>query len=155
MSPFLFLILLIWILPLCPVVIWLRVCLSCWFSQRISSWKKKDKRMDASVLLRKGSKILTGGNMKTNVEHSLKESPFRKFPTWGSIPYRATKPRQYHGCKKVHRLYITISKRSILRKYWVKARPKPSLANSKFCISASNPKVFFIFQTSVDCLWWT
>jgi hypothetical protein len=55
--------------------------------------KKKDQNVDASVILRRGNKILTGGNRRQHVEQRLKEKPSRDYPTWGSIPYTATEPR--------------------------------------------------------------
>jgi hypothetical protein len=36
-----------------------------------------------------------------SVEQRLKERPSRDWPTWGSIPYTATKPRVYCGCWEV------------------------------------------------------
>jgi hypothetical protein len=36
-----------------------------------------------------------------SMEQRLKEMPYRKCPTWGSIPYTATKPRWYCGCLEV------------------------------------------------------
>jgi hypothetical protein len=38
---------------------------------------------------------------RQNVEQRLKERPSRDCPTWGSIPYTVTKPRQYCGCQEV------------------------------------------------------
>jgi hypothetical protein len=34
---------------------------------------------------------------KQIVEQKLKKRPFRDYPSWGSIPYTATKPRLYCG----------------------------------------------------------
>jgi hypothetical protein len=59
--------------------------------------KKEDQSVDASVFLRRGNKILKGGNMETSVEQRLKERSSRDCPTWGSIPYTYTKPRHYCG----------------------------------------------------------
>jgi len=42
--------------------------------------KREDKSMDPSVL-RRGNKILTGGNTETKVEQRLKERPSRDCPT--------------------------------------------------------------------------
>jgi hypothetical protein len=53
--------------------------------------KKENQNIDASVILRRMNKILTGGN----VEKSLKERPSRDCPTWGSISYTATKLGRY------------------------------------------------------------
>jgi hypothetical protein len=64
--------------------------------------KKKDNQsVDASVLLRRGNKMLTGGNMETSKEQRLKERPSKDFPTWGSIPYIVAKPGCYCGCWEV------------------------------------------------------
>ena len=38
---------------------------------------------------------------RQSVEQRLKERPSRDCPTWGSIPYTATKPRHYCGCWEV------------------------------------------------------
>jgi hypothetical protein len=43
--------------------------------------KMEDQSVDASVLLRRGNKILTGGNMDTNCEQRLKERPLKDCPT--------------------------------------------------------------------------
>jgi hypothetical protein len=51
--------------------------------------KKEDQNVDASVFLRSMNKILKGRNIET------KCGPSRDWPTWGSIPYTATKPRPY------------------------------------------------------------
>jgi hypothetical protein len=63
--------------------------------------KKECQSVGASILLRKGSKILTGANRKTMYQR-LKERPSRKCPIWGSIPYAVIKPRHYCGCQDVH-----------------------------------------------------
>jgi hypothetical protein len=39
--------------------------------------KKEDQSVDASVLLRRGNKILTGGNMETKYGTELKDRPSR------------------------------------------------------------------------------
>ena len=52
--------------------------------------KKEDQNVDASVLLRRVSKIFTGGNMETKCGAETKERPPRDCPSWGSIPYTAT-----------------------------------------------------------------
>ena len=52
-----------------------------------------------------------------------------------------------HYCSKME-------ERSLVRKYWTKARPKPSWANSKLSISMSDVKVLFGSPTPfsfVDC----
>jgi hypothetical protein len=43
--------------------------------------KKEDQSMYASVLLRRGNKILTGGNMKTKCGAETEKRPSRDFPT--------------------------------------------------------------------------
>jgi hypothetical protein len=43
--------------------------------------KKDDQSVDASVLLRRENKTLTGANMETKVEQRLKERPSRDCPT--------------------------------------------------------------------------
>jgi hypothetical protein len=67
--------------------------------------KKEGGNVDASVLLRSGNKILMGGNMKKMVGQRLKERLSRDCPTWGSIPYAATKPRHYCKCHEVLALW--------------------------------------------------
>jgi hypothetical protein len=57
--------------------------------------KKEDQIVDASVLLRRGNNIVTGGNMETKCGTETAERPSRGCPTWGSIPHTATKPRHY------------------------------------------------------------
>jgi hypothetical protein len=59
--------------------------------------KKTYQNVDVSVLFRRVKKILTAGSM----EQRLKERPSRDFPTWGSIPYTATRPECYCGCQEV------------------------------------------------------
>jgi hypothetical protein len=63
--------------------------------------KKKDQIVGASVLLRKGNKILMRANMETTVEKKLKGRPSRDYPTGGSILYTVTTPRYYCGCQQV------------------------------------------------------
>jgi hypothetical protein len=53
--------------------------------------KKEDQNVGSSVLLRRGNKISTGGNMKQRVEQRLKERPSRDYPTHKSIPYTVAK----------------------------------------------------------------
>jgi len=59
--------------------------------------KKKDKNVDASVLLKKGNKILTGGN--TDIKSGAGTD--RDCPTWGSIRYEDVKPSHYCCCQEV------------------------------------------------------
>jgi hypothetical protein len=49
--------------------------------------KKEDQSVDASVLLRRETKI-----WRQSVEQRLKERPPRNCPTWGSIPNTVTEP---------------------------------------------------------------
>jgi hypothetical protein len=42
--------------------------------------KKEDQSVGASVLLRKGNKILMGANTEKSMEQRLKERPYRDFP---------------------------------------------------------------------------
>ena len=65
-------------------------------------FKKEEQSVDASVLLRRGSKIFTGANMwRQSVGQILKERLSRDCPTWGFIPYMITKPRHYFGCQEM------------------------------------------------------
>jgi hypothetical protein len=64
-------------------------------------FKKKEQTVDASVLLRKGNKILKGVNTEKSVEQRLKERPSRDCSTWGSIPCTDTKHRYYCGSQEV------------------------------------------------------
>jgi len=48
--------------------------------------KKDDENMDASVLLRKGNKILTGGNTRTNSGAGTEENIIQRLPYMGSHP---------------------------------------------------------------------
>jgi hypothetical protein len=67
--------------------------------------KKEDQSVDASLLLRKGNKILTGGNMKIKCRAETEgKGHAETAPTpcpWGSIPYTVTKPGRYCGCWEV------------------------------------------------------
>jgi len=63
--------------------------------------KKEDRSVDASVLLRRGNKILRGEIQGPSVEQRLKQRPSRDCPTWGTIPYTDTKHRHYCRCQKV------------------------------------------------------
>jgi hypothetical protein len=48
--------------------------------------KKEGKRMDASVLLRKGNKILTGGNMETKCGAETEGKVIQRLPHMGIHP---------------------------------------------------------------------
>ena len=54
--------------------------------------KKKDQSVDASVLLRKGNKILTGTNMEIKCRAETEGNTNQNCPTWEFIPYTVTKP---------------------------------------------------------------
>jgi hypothetical protein len=63
--------------------------------------------VDASVLLRRVNKILTGGNKETKCEAEIEGKAIQRLlPTphphpRGSIPYVATNPEHYCGCWEV------------------------------------------------------
>jgi hypothetical protein len=63
--------------------------------------KKKDQSVDASVLLRRGNKILTGGKTGTNCGAETEGKAIQRLPHPGSIPYTDTKPRHYCRYKEV------------------------------------------------------
>jgi len=63
--------------------------------------KKKDKTVDVSVLLRKGNKILKGGNRETQCEAKTVGKAIHRLSHWGSIPYTDTKHRHYCRCHEV------------------------------------------------------
>jgi hypothetical protein len=48
--------------------------------------KKEDQRVDTLILLRRGNKIPMEGVIETKFRAETEECPFRKCPTWGSIP---------------------------------------------------------------------
>jgi hypothetical protein len=59
--------------------------------------KKEDQSVDASVILRGGTKYSEEDIRRQSVEQRLKERSSRDCPTWGSIPYTITKPKRYCG----------------------------------------------------------
>jgi hypothetical protein len=63
--------------------------------------KKEDQNVNASVLLRRVTKYSLGDIWRHSVEQRLKEKPSRDCPTWEFIPYTATKPRHYCGCREM------------------------------------------------------
>jgi hypothetical protein len=63
--------------------------------------KKKDQSVDASVLLRKGNKILTGTNMEIKCRAETEGNTNQNCPTWGFIPYTVTKPGHYCGYQEM------------------------------------------------------
>jgi hypothetical protein len=54
--------------------------------------KKEDQNLNASMLLEGGTKYSQDEIWNPSVEQRLKKRTFRDCPTWGSIPYTATKP---------------------------------------------------------------
>jgi hypothetical protein len=60
---------------------------------RILHSEKEDQSVDISVLLRGGTKYSQEEIWRQSVKQRLKERLSRDCPTWGSIPYTATKPR--------------------------------------------------------------
>jgi hypothetical protein len=70
------------------------------FTDHMKPKKKEDQKVYASVILRRVNKILTGGNMESKWSR-LKERLSSDCPTWGSIPFTATKPGLYCGCQEV------------------------------------------------------
>jgi hypothetical protein len=64
--------------------------------------KKEDQSVGALVLLRRGNKILTGGNTETKCGAETEGKAIQRLPHLGSIPYTVTKPRHYCGCQEVH-----------------------------------------------------
>ena len=62
-----------------------------------------DQSVDTSFLLRKGNKISMGGDTERKVwSRDLRKGyPETDYPTWGSIPYMAIKPRYYCGFQQV------------------------------------------------------
>jgi hypothetical protein len=63
--------------------------------------KKEDQSVDASVLLRRGTKYSWEEIRRQSVEQRLKERPSRDCPTWESIPYIVTKCRHYYECQEL------------------------------------------------------
>ena len=63
--------------------------------------KKEDQSVDASVLLRRGNKILTGGNMETKYGAETEGKAIQRLPHLGIHPIYSHQPRHYCGCQKV------------------------------------------------------
>jgi hypothetical protein len=57
--------------------------------------KKKDQRVGAPVLLRRGNKILRVGNMETKCGAETVVKVIQRLPHLGSIPYTITNLRHY------------------------------------------------------------
>jgi len=62
--------------------------------------KKIDRNMDASVLLKRGNKILTGGNTETKCGEETGGNVIQRVPHLG-IPYTVTKTRHFCRYQKV------------------------------------------------------
>jgi len=56
------------------------------FTDHIKVKKKKDKCVDASVLLRRGNKILTGGNMDSKCGAETERPAIQRLPHMGIHP---------------------------------------------------------------------
>jgi hypothetical protein len=63
--------------------------------------RKDDQSVYASVLLRRGNKIFTGGNMETKCGAKTEKKDIQRLPYLGSITYTDTKPRHYCGYQEV------------------------------------------------------
>jgi hypothetical protein len=63
--------------------------------------KKEDQSVEASILLRRGNKILIGANMETKFGAEIKGKPSGDSPTWASIPYTNTKLKHCCRCQEV------------------------------------------------------
>jgi hypothetical protein len=66
----------------------------------MKSKKTEEQNVDASVLLRRENKILTGGNMEAKCVAKTEGKAIQK-PTWGSITNTNTKPRHYCGFQEL------------------------------------------------------
>ena len=62
--------------------------------------KKEHQNVDISFLLRMGTKIPMEGVTETKFTAETVERTIHRLPTWGSIPYTTTKPRQYCICQQ-------------------------------------------------------
>jgi hypothetical protein len=51
--------------------------------------------------LEEGTKYPWKERYRDSVEQKLKERLSRDCPTWGSMPYTVTKPRNYCGCQQL------------------------------------------------------
>ena len=63
--------------------------------------KKEDQSVDALGLLRKGNKILTGGNMETKCGAEPEGKAIQRLLHLGFTPYTVTKSRHYCGYQQV------------------------------------------------------
>jgi hypothetical protein len=66
--------------------------------------KKEDQSVDALVLLRRGKKILSGGNTETKCGTETEGKAIQRLSHLGIHPIygHVTKPRHYYGCQKLH-----------------------------------------------------
>jgi hypothetical protein len=71
------------------------------FTDNMKLKKKEDQSVGASLLLRRGNKILKGANTKIQCGET-EERTSRDCLTWRSIPYTVTKSRHYCGCQEVN-----------------------------------------------------
>jgi hypothetical protein len=56
------------------------------FTDHVTLKKKEDQSVDASVLLKRGDKILSGGNMERKCGAETEGKTFQRRSPWGSIP---------------------------------------------------------------------
>jgi hypothetical protein len=63
--------------------------------------KKEGESVNASDLLRRGSKYSREEIWRQSVKQRLKERTSRDVPTWGSISYTNTKHRHYFRCQEL------------------------------------------------------
>ena len=64
--------------------------------------KKKDNQsVGASVLLRRGNKILMGGNTDTKSGAEIAGKAIQRLPYQGFTPNKVTNPRHYCRCQEV------------------------------------------------------
>jgi hypothetical protein len=71
------------------------------FTDHMKLKKKEDQSVDILSFSERGSKYPWEEIWRQSVEQKRKEKPSRDYPTWGSMPYIVTKPRQYCGCQQV------------------------------------------------------
>ena len=72
------------------------------FTDHIKLKKKEDQSVDASVLLRRGNRILKGGHTGTNHGTKTEGKAIQRLPHLGIHPiYRHTKSRHYCRCQEV------------------------------------------------------
>jgi hypothetical protein len=66
------------------------------FTDHMKLKKKEDHSVDTSVLLKKGGGVKEPMAISTETKFGA-ETEGNDCPTWESIPYTVTKPRQYCG----------------------------------------------------------